>query len=181
MFKPRFRKYKINELKDFVAIDVETANYEPSSVCSIGCVKVRDGRIVDTFYSLVHPEPDYYIRRFTAIHGLSDDDTYNAPPFDRVWKCVEIWSEGLPYVAHNAAFDHGCISSAAKIYQIEPPERFLCTLRSAQSRLTRYECPSKSLPNLCNHLGISFSNHHNALADAEACARITLLLGAASI
>ena len=57
-------------MKNFIALDVETANYNPSSICSIGCVKVLDGEIVDDFYSLVHPEPDWYVRRFTAIHGL---------------------------------------------------------------------------------------------------------------
>ena len=47
-------------MKDFIAIDFETANECPSSVCSIGAVLVRDGEIVKTFYSLIRPEPDYY-------------------------------------------------------------------------------------------------------------------------
>ena len=47
-------------MKDFAAIDFETANECPSSVCSVGIVVVRDGRIQDRFYSLIHPEPDYY-------------------------------------------------------------------------------------------------------------------------
>ncbi|MBF1432855.1 MAG: exonuclease, partial [Prevotella nanceiensis] len=38
-------------MKDFVAIDFETANSERSSVCSIGIVIVRDGVITDSFYS----------------------------------------------------------------------------------------------------------------------------------
>ena len=29
-------------LRDFIAIDFETANQEPSSVCSVGVVMVRD-------------------------------------------------------------------------------------------------------------------------------------------
>ncbi len=28
---------------------------------SVGVVIVRNGEIVDRFYSLVHPEPDYYL------------------------------------------------------------------------------------------------------------------------
>ena len=40
-------------LRDFIAIDFETANQEPSSVCSVGVVMVRDGQIVDSFYSLI--------------------------------------------------------------------------------------------------------------------------------
>ena len=36
-------------MKDFAAIDFETANNERSSVCSVGIVIVRNGEIVDTF------------------------------------------------------------------------------------------------------------------------------------
>ena len=47
-------------MRDFAAIDFETANNERTSVCSVGVVVVRDGEIVDTFYSLIQPEPNYY-------------------------------------------------------------------------------------------------------------------------
>ena len=43
---------------DFAAIDFETANEQATSVCSVGVVVVRGGEIVDTYYSLIHPEPD---------------------------------------------------------------------------------------------------------------------------
>ena len=47
-------------MKDFAAIDFETANECPSSVCSVGVVVVRGGEIVEKFYSLIHPEPEYF-------------------------------------------------------------------------------------------------------------------------
>ena len=47
-------------MKDFAAIDFETANNERSSVCSVGVVIVRNNEIVDSFYSLIQPEPNYY-------------------------------------------------------------------------------------------------------------------------
>ncbi|MCH5219542.1 MAG: 3'-5' exoribonuclease [Muribaculaceae bacterium] len=163
-------------MKDFIAIDVETANYSASSICSIGCVKVKDGIVCDTFYSLVHPEPDWYVRRFTAIHGLSDKDTFDAPPFSRVWNEILLWSEGLPFVAHNAAFDWKCVCEATRVYGLDAPERFLCTLMAARRQVSRYECPSKSLPHLCDYFGIDFRNHHNALADAHGCAQLAIIL-----
>ena len=36
-------------MKDFVAIDFETANEETSSVCAVGVVKVKDDKIHFTF------------------------------------------------------------------------------------------------------------------------------------
>ena len=38
------RKSQLTMLRDFIAIDFETANQEPSSVCSVGVVMVRDGQ-----------------------------------------------------------------------------------------------------------------------------------------
>lgn len=163
-------------LNSFVAIDVETANYAPTSICSVGCIKVMDGRIADTYYSLVKPEPDYYIRRFTAIHGLSDDDTFDARPFDAVWAEVLKFSEGLPFVAHNASFDYRCICETCRVYQLERPDRFHCTLVAARRQVPRWKCGSHSLPNICNYFGIEFTNHHNALADAEGCAKLAMIL-----
>ena len=44
-------------LNNFAAIDFETANGNPCSVCSVGIVVVRNGIVTDTFYSLIQPEP----------------------------------------------------------------------------------------------------------------------------
>ena len=59
-------------MDNFAAIDFETANNERTSVCSVGVVIVKDGEIVDKFYSLIHPEPDYYLYWNTCVHGLTD-------------------------------------------------------------------------------------------------------------
>jgi len=68
-------------MTDFAAIDFETANEQRSSVCSVGVVIVRGGEIVVGFYSLIHPEPEYYQWFCQHVHGLSEEDTENAPVF----------------------------------------------------------------------------------------------------
>ena len=57
-------------MKDFAAIDFETANFERSSVCSVGVVIVRGGEIVDSFYSLIQPEPNYYNYQCSIVNRL---------------------------------------------------------------------------------------------------------------
>lgn len=164
-------------MDNFVAIDVETANRHSSSICAIGAVKVRDGVIVDRRYSLVNPEPNWYSRFCTAVHGITDDDTWNAPSFGTVWNQWTDWLEDLPLVAHNARFDAGCIRAACAIYRLEPPGKpFLCTLEAARKSLSRMALPSKSLDSLCDFFGISLEHHHNALDDAEACAKLAIIL-----
>ena len=62
-------------IRDFIAIDFETANQQPSSVCSVGVVMVRNGQIADSFYSLIQPEPNYYNYWCQRVHGISESDT----------------------------------------------------------------------------------------------------------
>lgn len=165
-------------MDNFVAIDVETANGERTSICSIGAVKVIDGAIADRFYELVHPYPNYYISRFTEeIHGLSRADTDSAPKFPEVWLRLKTFIDGLPLVAHNKNFDEGCLRATARHYGIVwPSSEFMCTLAAARRNIPRTLCPSFSLPRLADFLGIPFSDHHCAIADAECCAKIAMTL-----
>lgn len=163
-------------MDNFVAIDVETANNCPTSICAIGAVKVIDGMIVERFYELVKPEPEYYFRHFTEnIHGIGLDDTADCDTFDVVWRRLEPFIENLPLVAHNKAFDESCIKSAFRCYSMDYPDyTFYCTLTAARRKIPRRLVGSFSLPVLCDFMAIPFNNHHNALADAEACAKIAI-------
>ena len=73
-------------LRNFTAIDFETANYRPTSICSVGLVRVRQGQIVERIHRLIRPTPNYYVRRFTEeIHGIGFEDTCDQPVFPQVW------------------------------------------------------------------------------------------------
>ncbi len=161
-------------MKDFAAIDFETANECRSSVCSVGVVVVRDGVITGTFYSLIHPEPDYYQWFCQRVHGLGPGDTDGAPVFPEVWKKIEPLIGGLPLVAHNSQFDEGCLREAFQVYRMDYPEyEFRDTL--AASRLCfGHSLPNHQLQTVAAACGYDLTNHHHALADAEACAAIAL-------
>lgn len=76
-------------MQTFAAIDFETANSYPSSVCSVGVVIVRNGEFIERFYSLIQPEPNYYDWCYQRVHGLSERDTDDAPVFPYVWEKIE--------------------------------------------------------------------------------------------
>ena len=157
---------------NFAAIDFETANNERSSVCSVGIAIVRDGKIVDKFYSLIKPEPEYYNYWCSQVHGLSLDDTMEAPVFPDVWAQIEPMIEGLPLVAHNKAFDESCLKAVFRVYQMDYPDYdFHCTCIA--SRKVWPEGPH-NLDIIAARCGYDLENHHHALADAEACAAIAL-------
>lgn len=156
---------------DFAAIDFETANRERSSVCSVGVVIVRGGEIVDSFYSLIQPEPNYYNYWCSQVHGLCCDDTDDAPLFPEIWKQIVPMIEGLPLVAHNSPFDEGCLRAVFRTYQMDYPDYiFLDTLRASRRKLRHL--PNHQLHTVAAALGFDLVNHHHALADAEACAWI---------
>ena len=146
-------------IRDFIAIDFETANQQPSSVCSVGVVMVRDGQIVDSFYSLIQPEPNYYNYWCQRVHGISESDT-----------------EAIPFVAHNARFDEGCLKAVFRVYQMDYPDyRFYDTLAAAR-RQFGHSLPNHQLHTVAAACGYDLQNHHHALADAEACAAIALYI-----
>ena len=159
-------------MQDFAAIDFETANNERSSVCSVGVVIVRDGEIVDKFYSLIKPEPEYYNYWCSRVHGLCADDTDSAPIFPEVWAQIEPKIAGLPLVAHNKSFDESCLKAVFRVNQMDYPDYpFLCSC-VASRRV--WHGGSHSLDVIAARCGYDLSNHHHALADAEACAAIAL-------
>ncbi len=159
-------------LRNFAAIDFETANGERTSVCSVGVVIVRDGAIAEKFYSLIQPEPNYYTYWCTQVHGLTRRDTDNAEVFPRVWEKIASKLEGLPLVAHNKAFDESCLKAVFRCYQMDYPNYpFLCTLQ--QSRKV-WRGGKHTLDVIAQRCGYDLKAHHHALADAEACAAIAL-------
>ena len=161
-------------MKDFAAIDFETANNERSSVCSVGIVVVRDGEIVDKFYSLIKPEPEYYNYWCSKVHGLCAADTEDAPIFPEVWKRIEPKITGLPLVAHNKAFDESCLKAVFRVYQMDYPDYEFFDTLAASRRHFGCALPNHQLQTVAAACGYDLTNHHHALADAEACADIAM-------
>lgn len=161
-------------MRDFAAIDFETANNARTSVCSVGVVIVRDGQIVGREYRLIRPYPNYYLHWNTEIHGLTRDDTDPAPHFPEVWAEIAPLIEGLPLVAHNSPFDEGCLRAVFGHYAMPYPDyAFHCTCRASRRRFGR-TLPNHQLHTVAAACGFDLRHHHQALADAEACAVIAL-------
>ena len=159
-------------MRDFAAIDFETANNKRSSICSVGVVIVRDGEIVESFYSLIQPEPNYYNYWCSQVHGLCQEDTEEAPVFPEVWAQIEPLIDGLPLVAHNKSFDESCLKAVFRCYQMDYPDyEFYCTCQTAR-RVFGDSLPNHQLQTVAARCGYQLENHHHALADAEACAWI---------
>jgi DNA polymerase-3 subunit epsilon len=161
-------------MQNFAAIDFETANHHPASVCSVGVVVVRHGEVADKIYRLIRPEPEWYSYWNTRVHGLTAADTAGEKIFPHVWADIAPRIANLPLVAHNSPFDEGCLRAAHRAYGMDYPDyEFRCTCRASRKVFGR-ELPNHQLHTVAARCGYDLQNHHHALADAEACAAIAM-------
>jgi DNA polymerase-3 subunit epsilon len=157
---------------DFTAIDFETANNSAASACSVGLVKVRDGRVVDRAHWYIRPPlgHDYFLEWNIRIHGITPDHIVDALLWSDQLVDLLDFAEGDHLVAHNAGFDMGVIRAACEASGIETPSfAYLCSLQVARKT---YHLDSYRLPVAAMAAGFEDFQHHNALADSEACAAI---------
>jgi DNA polymerase-3 subunit epsilon len=156
----------------FVSIDVETANADMSSICSIGVATFEGHVLADEWYSLIDPT-DFFDPINVSIHGIKDADVQGAPTFQQAAnEILRLLSD--QFVVTHTHFDRVAVHQAAGRWSISPPN---CTwLDSARvARRTWEECAQSGygLANVCKRIGYAFK-HHNALEDAKASGQIML-------
>ncbi len=146
----------------FTAIDFETAVGKRYSICQIGLVRVENGNIVDEIDMLIQPPFNEYFPMNTSIHGISARMTKNSPTFAQVWSSIKHFFENQEVVAHNASFDMSCLKQVLEYYKLEPVKLTSnCTLKIYGEKLNLL-CAKYHIP----------LDHHNALSDAKACAKL---------
>ncbi len=156
----------------FNAIDVETANADPSSICQIGIVHFCDGKIQDRLSILVNPE-----ERFNSvnigIHGIDEAAVKDSGSFPEVHGELRRRLDGTVLVSHTG-FDRRAIEGAARKYRLKRIQ--VSWLDS--SVIARRAWPSEygrrwSLASVAGGLGIRF-RHHDAVEDARAAGEVVL-------
>ena len=148
----------------FTAIDFETAQRHPNSICQVGLIRVEHGQVVDQVNQLVQPPNNYYFERNVEIHGIRPEETLESPTFDVIWHQIKHFIVDEVIVAHNAQFDVNCLRNALAYYdEIQPEFEVRCT-RKIYRRGLAYLSKKYHIP----------LNHHDALSDAHACAQLYL-------
>jgi DNA polymerase-3 subunit epsilon len=156
--------------RPFVAIDFETADHGSDSACAVGLVRVEDLKIVARETLLIRPPRPQIL--FTFIHGITWTMVKDAPAFRDAWNKVSHLLEGATFLAaHNAPFDRGVLTACCTAHSLAVPQiPFLCTVQLARRA---WAMKPANLPAVCRRLGIGLI-HHNAVSDAEACAKIVI-------
>lgn len=159
---------------DFIAIDFETANNDLNSACSLGMVFVKENVIVEEQYYLIQPPTLSFHPKNIAIHGIKPEDVMHERKFDEVWQEISKYFDGTTIVAHNAFFDMSVLKACLKEYQLEYPDfPYICSI-PISNRATRGYKVGQSLKKRTAFFDIQLLDHHNALEDAKACAKIVI-------
>ena len=159
---------------DFTAIDFETANGSPASACAVGLVRIRDSKPVATLELLFRPPipHDWFSEGNIRVHGITPEQVKDAPMYSEVIRQMLEFIDTDLLVAHNAAFDMGVLAASAQAIEHELPQlRFGCSLKIARKT---YNLESYRLNAVAYAIGHEEFEHHNALADSDACARIVI-------
>ena len=158
-------------------IDFETTGISPSQgarATEIAAVLVRGGRIVDRYASLMH-SGEWVSPFIEQLTGISNAMLRDAPPAAQVMREVCRFTQGLPLVAHNAAFDRGFWQAEARLagQEEDPAHEFACTV--LLSRRLYPHAPNHRLGTLAAlHRLPAAGRAHRALADAEVTAHLLL-------
>ena len=163
-------------MKDFAAIDFETANGKRSCLCIVGFVILFYWIFLNKIFLFIRSRPNYYTQWTTDVHGLTYSDTKEAEDFPEVWAEIKPLIDGLPLVAHNSPFDEGCLKAVHELYEMTYPNyKFYCTCRTSRKVFGK-ELTNHQLHTVAARCGYDLTNHHHALADAEACAQLALII-----
>ena len=156
---------------EFVAFDIETTglNAQTNRMTEIGAILFAGDRIIDTFNTFVDPQQPIPAD-ITRLTGIRDSDVQGAPlEKEAMLKFMEFVGD-RPIIAHNAHFDVGFMTAAARRNGLRFTPVFLDTLALSQAlcpELKRFK-----LDIVSKHLGLPDFNHHRASDDALVVARM---------
>jgi DNA polymerase III epsilon subunit family exonuclease len=156
---------------ELVVVDVETTGRDPkvADLIEIGAVRVRGGKVVDSFSTFVNPGRTIF---GAQMHGITDAEVAGAPVAREAAEKLLAFVAGAPVVGHNVGFDLGFLDAA-----LGEPGKFIAggyfdTLVIAREGYPDLE--SYKLGDIARFLGISVETAHRGLADAETTAGILL-------
>ena len=158
---------------EYVVFDIETTGLSPrfNKIIEIGAVRIREGRIVDTFSEFVNPEiPIPY--SITKLTSIDDSMVMGADTIEKVLPRFYEYIGDASLVAHNATFDTDFIREYARRLGMEFDFTILDTMTLAHVLIP--ELGKYTLDRLCKQFSVNLDNHHRANDDAYATAEIFL-------
>jgi len=159
---------------DFVAIDIEYAD-SAQHICQVGLVVSHNLDIIERKSWLICPPENHYEERCMNIHHITPLHTVCSPGFKEVWPEIEPYLRDRQIWAHNAvSVESPVLEKNLRYHGIEDGPYRIYDSRDLYQRPDCEPNKGNGLEQCCMALDVPCENHHDALADAEMCARIII-------
>jgi len=160
---------------DVVVFDIETTGLEASrcEIIEIGAVKIHNGKISETFETLIKPKGEIPAE-ITELTGITYDMVINSPSIQQVIPDFYKFCYGTTIMAYNIDFDYKFINLFGKKYGYLFDMKQIDAMFLARSFIPGLK--NFKLSSVCKKLGISLENAHRAVHDAMATAEVVIKL-----
>ena len=157
----------------FNAVDVETANADPSSICQVGIVRIHAGVVTEQLSFLVNPEVPFSPVN-VGIHGIEEETVRKSMALPQLENRLRGLLEETILVSHTP-FDRRAFDGAMRKYRLNPIQATWLDSAMIARRAwpTKYRRRGWGLAAIARDLGITFQ-HHDAAEDARAAAEVVL-------
>ena len=159
--------------EEYTALDLETTGLNPKKdkIIEIGAVKVREGRIMDSFQCFVNPWRKLG-EETRLLTGIDDGMLQDAPGIEEVLEpLIDFIGEDV-LVGHRILFDYSFVKKAAVNRSLVFEKEGIDTLKLARKLLPDLE--SRKLGDLCNYYGIA---HRRTVLQGNAYRRYRTVCG----
>jgi DNA polymerase-3 subunit epsilon len=156
----------------FVAVDFETSNASLASVCQIGIVSFEDGKVKESWGTLINPKDDFDEMN-VSIHGIEQAHVRHAPTFAQVYGTISQKLSSNIVVSHTA-FDRAVLYQTLAKYGLPYAEyRWLDSARVVRRTWDKWAQRGYGLTNVCRELKIEY-RAHDAVEDARAAGEVLI-------
>ncbi|AZV57905.1 DNA polymerase III subunit alpha [Clostridium sp. AWRP] len=155
----------------YCVLDLETTGFSPvtEKITEIGIMKIKDGKVIDTFSTFVNPEKPIPLR-VVEVTNITDDMVRNAETIEQVFPKMLDFIKDSVLVAHNAEFDVGFLKHNARILGCDFDFTYVDTLSLAQEVFPDFK--TYKLGRIAKNLGIKVEVAHRALDDVATTVKV---------
>lgn len=157
---------------NYIVFDFETTGLNCANgdeIIEIGAAKVCDGKIVQTFATLVKPSIPIPSEA-TKINNITDDMVKDAPAVNLVLPDFFKFCDNATLVAYNIDFDFGFLAIAAKKQGYNFDHKQIDAYAMARNNIKGLK--NYKLISVAEYFGVDLKDAHRAVEDAIATAKV---------